>query len=343
KKPTSLSLTASPASGTPPFYTTLTATLTSNGTPLGYKEVEIYMRYTGIPWTKVTWGNTNASGVKSFIIHVGLTPLEFYARFAGDSEYQDCVSPTITITEEAPPLVDGRILVVYYWIEGMVSWENLEAYPIPAKVGDDIHLAVVWVNDGSSRVVGHVLAQLKSPGYIPYIPNAVEGQDHPADPGSGYTVEFAPVTLNERGSWEFFGRLTLDGTDIDSKKFTFTVEEAAVGIPTTLTIFAPDEVGPGETFNIFGQLTRDDTGVAIPAMSIIVSYNGNPLGSVLTDMQGVYTIPASIPDPGTYTLRADFARTPEYAASRSTADTIVAATPLEAALKIAGPAVTGLA
>ncbi|GAH02893.1 unnamed protein product, partial [marine sediment metagenome] len=118
---------------------------------------------------------------------------------------------------------------------------------------------------------------------------------------------------------------------------------APVGIPTTLNINAPNEVGPGETFNIFGQLTRDDTGVAIPNMSIIVSYNGASIGSVLTDMQGVYTIPASIPDPGTYTLRADFAETLEYAASRSTADTIVAATPLEAALKIAGPAVTGLA
>jgi len=121
----------------------------------------------------------------------------------------------------------------------------------------------------------------------------------------------------------------------------YTLEEA-VGIPTTLTISAPDEVGPREAFNIFGQLTRDDTGVAIPNMSISVSYNGVSLGSVLTDMQGVYTIPASIPDPGTYTLRADYEGTEGYAASRSVADTTVAASPLEAAVSIAGSVAVGL-
>ncbi|GAH74857.1 unnamed protein product, partial [marine sediment metagenome] len=102
KKPTSLSLTASPSSGTTPFYTTLTATLRSNGIPVGYKEVEIYMRYAGIPWTKLTWGDTNFSGVASFYIHIGFVPLEFYAHFAGDSEYENCVSPIITITGVAP-------------------------------------------------------------------------------------------------------------------------------------------------------------------------------------------------------------------------------------------------
>jgi len=123
----------------------------------------------------------------------------------------------------------------------------------------------------------------------------------------------------------------------------FNFEEITVGIPTTTTLSAPDKVGPGETFNIFGQLTRGDTGEALPNMSISGSYNGKPLGSVLTDMQGVYTIPASIPTTGTYTLKASFAGTPEYAASTSITDTMVAATPLEAALKIAAPAATGLA
>ena len=117
---------------------------------------------------------------------------------------------------------------------------------------------------------------------------------------------------------------------------------SVVGMPTTLTISAPATVKPGETFNIIGQLTRDDTGVAIPNMSISVSYNGNSLGSVLTDMQGVYTIPASIPTTGTYTLKAEFLGTAEYAASKSQADTMVT-TPLMTAIKLAGPIVTGLA
>jgi len=123
----------------------------------------------------------------------------------------------------------------------------------------------------------------------------------------------------------------------------FNFEEITVGIPTTLTISAPATVKTEETFNILGQLTRDDTGVAIPNMSISVSYNGTSLGTVITDMQGVYTIPASIPTTGTYTLKAYFAGTPGYAASTSVTDTMVAASPLEAAIKIVGPAVTGLA
>lgn len=91
-----------------------------------------------------------------------------------------------------------------------------------------------------------------------------------------------------------------------------------VGIPTTLTLSAPDKVGPGETFNIIGQLTRDDTGAAIPNMSINVSYNGNSLGSVLTDMQGVYTISATIPTTGTHTLKTEFPGAAGYAASSKT-------------------------
>jgi len=165
--------------------------------------------------------------------------------------------------------------------------------------------------------------------------------------GSGYTnyagTYWIDVSIPEAGTWtlkaEFPGTPKYEASQISK---TITVE-AAVGIPTTLTISAPGEVGPGETFNILGQLTRDDTGVAIPNMSISVSYNGKSIGSVLTDMQGVYTIPASIPDPGTYTLRADYEGTEGYAASTSVADTTVTATPLEAAIAIAGSAVAGLA
>lgn len=86
---------------------------------------------------------------------------------------------------------------------------------------------------------------------------------------------------------------------------TITVLVSEIG--TTLTIDAPAEVTPGASFEIFGQLTRNDIGAAIPNASISISYNGTPLGSVTTDMQGVYRIPASLPGPGTFTLRAAFA------------------------------------
>ncbi|GAH57772.1 unnamed protein product, partial [marine sediment metagenome] len=146
-----------------------------------------------------------------------------------------------------------------------------------------------------------------------------------------------PYTAYFDGSWHMAADLSTLKAAIDD-----FLEPEPVGIPTTTTISAPETVGPGETFNIIGQLTRKDTGVAIPNMSINVSYNGKPLGSVLTDMQGVYTIPASIPTPGTYTLRAEFLGTAEYAASKSQADTMVT-TPLMTAIKITGSIATGLA
>ena len=147
-----------------------------------------------------------------------------------------------------------------------------------------------------------------------------------------------PFTAYFDGGWHTAAFLSTLQAAIDD-----FLEPEPVGIPTTTTMSAPATVKPEEVFNIFGQLTRDDTGVAIPDMSISVSYNGTSIGSVLTDMQGVYTIPASILTPGTYTLKADYEGTEGYAASRSVADTVVAATPLEAAITIIGSAAAGLA
>ncbi|GAG89928.1 unnamed protein product, partial [marine sediment metagenome] len=259
------------------------------------------------------------------------------------------VTPIISEASAYIPEID-------YWVEGMPGWGIMWSDPTgpvpvappnysdrPAEVGEAMYLGVWWHNTGEVTVTGHVDLELTAPSGAKHILIASSGQDETQKPNSGAAVVFNPFTLNEAGTWSLKATLSHAGGTLDEETTSFTVEEAPVGIPTTPNINAPNEVSPGETFNIFGQLTRDDTGEAIPNMSISVSYNGTPLGSVLTDMQGVYTIPASIPDPGTYTLRADFLGTLEYAASRSTADTIVAATPLEAALKIAGPAVTGLA
>ena len=98
---------------------------------------------------------------------------------------------------------------------------------------------------------------------------------------------------------------------------TRTITVLVSEIATTLTIIAPASVTQGVPFTINGQLVRNDTGVALPNMSISVSYNGNSIGSVLTDMQGVYSITAIIPDPGTFTLKAAFAGATGYAASEA--------------------------
>ncbi len=248
----------------------------------------------------------------------------------------------VTIIPAAGP--EGHIFVVYYWIEGMAGWENLEAYPTPAKDGDEIYLAVGWINDGSSAAVGNIWAQLTAPDYHVYTPNAVENQDRSANPHSGYVVQFAPVTLNHSGSWKFFGMLSLDGVEwIDWKQYTFVVQEAPVGIPTTLTLSAPDSAGIGEKFNISGILYETESGIAIPNQPINLSYNGKSLGGPTTGIDGIYLKEVSISESGTWNLKSEFPGTTGYADSGASAGVSVAAMPLSLALLIAGPLVTGVA
>jgi len=259
-----------------------------------------------------------------------LTP---WFNFADPREY--------TLTLQEAVVVDGHIVIVKYWIDGMAGWEDLEVYPTKAKVGDEIHVYVDWVNDGSAAAVGHVLAQFKSPAFYVYRPDAVLNQDKSANPGGGWAVQFAPVTLDEIGSWEFYGQLKLDGVQVDFKKFTFAVE-APVGIPTTLTLSAPDIVGVDEKFNISGILYETESGIPIPNQPINHSYNGRSLGSSTTGVDGDYLKEVSIPKAGTWTIKSDFLGTETLQASKSEADAIVAASPLEAAIAIIASAATGL-
>ena len=60
-------------------------------------------------------------------------------------------------------------------------------------------------------------------------------------------------------------------------------------------------------------------------MTISLYYDGNLIGSGSTDAMGVYSIHASIPTPGVYTLKAEFTGTEAYVAAISQARTAVAA------------------
>lgn len=101
-----------------------------------------------------------------------------------------------------------------------------------------------------------------------------------------------------------------------SASTSITITQAITS--TTLSIIAPTSAEEEEIFTVYGQLTRDDTGEAVPNMTISVNYNGIPLGAVQTDLQGVYTLPAAIPTAGTYTLQAVFAGYETLAASNGT-------------------------
>ena len=105
--------------------------------------------------------------------------------------------------------------------------------------------------------------------------------------------------------------------DGDVEYLTFNMEGQA-GIPTTLTLSAPNSVGVNEKFNVSGILYEKDTGIPTPNQTINLSYNGKSLGTATTGIDGDYLKQASIPTEGIHTLKADFLAAAGYAASSKT-------------------------
>ena len=92
-----------------------------------------------------------------------------------------------------------------------------------------------------------------------------------------------------------------------SAQRAITVTAIVTEVGTTLTINAPAEVDPGALFYVYGLLTRNDSGSAIPGAIVNISYNGTHLGSATTSIDGIYEINVAIPVSGTFTLTAGFA------------------------------------
>jgi hypothetical protein len=101
------------------------------------------------------------------------------------------------------PTLSGRFYPPhYYWYPGLAYWALL--YPdSPPTVpgGTEFHLALVWLNNGSVSVRGHVDLTVTRPDGSQVVPPAVLNQDNVAAPGSGWAVQFAPITLDQAGSW----------------------------------------------------------------------------------------------------------------------------------------------
>ena len=130
----------------------------------------------------------------------------------------------------------------------------------------------------------------------------------------------------------------------DSKQATRSITIVApVGIPTTTTISAPSKAAINEKFYISGILYETGSGTPIPGQPINHSYDGRSLGSSTTGVDGNYLKEVSIPESGVWIIKSEFLGTPGYAASSTGTEAIVAASPLEAEIKIAGSVAVGLA
>ena len=84
----------------------------------------------------------------------------------------------------------------------------------------------------------------------------------------------------------------------------------AVAYPTRISISAPGKVLVNETFTISGKLEyQSEDGVWRPLAGRTVSLycDGTKIGDVATGSDGSYLRTASIPSPGTYTLKAVYA------------------------------------
>ena len=124
---------------------------------------------------------------------------------------------------------------------------------------------------------------------------------------------------------------------------TKTITITPADVATSLNISAPSSAKKGASFRVYGQLTRNDTGVAVPGAGINLSYNGQSIGTPTTDMQGVYDISMSIPNEGTFTLKANFAGGSGYAASEAQSRISVSVpTSLTAIVSIVLPIAVGL-
>jgi len=266
---------------------------------------------------------TNSTGYyskSSSISNAGVYTL----RATADSK---SASRTITINEPEP--------------EGWLYIENYRGYPIYLWQTPDEYYGYWFASEGEQMGPYATLQECRT---------AIDGIIEPEpEPGWEYHSTYrgidiqvwmpdgTPYTAYFDDEWHMAALLSTLQAAIDD------FLEPAVGIPTTLTISAPDRTGVNENFNISGILNEMDTGIPIPNQPINHSYDGRSLGSSTTGVDGGYLKVVSVPEAGVWTLKSDFPGTEELQASRSLAGTVVSASPIATALLIAGPIVTGIA
>lgn len=83
-KPTALTLSVSPTTGTPPYGVTITAVLTSGGVGVGGKIVLLYK-----DGVQTQTGTTDSTG-KAVFTDTVTAKASYYTMFMGDSEYSGC-------------------------------------------------------------------------------------------------------------------------------------------------------------------------------------------------------------------------------------------------------------
>lgn len=182
---------------------------------------------------------------------------------------------------------------------------TLEISPAPPYLaGQTITLKATVTVDGVPWADARVVFGVQVPGLEGAIPI-----------GDVATDVNGVATLTWTIPWELNGvtvpckTATWGALLVETMQTSNTVS-GAVAYPTRLTISAPGTVPTGGTFEIYGFLSYEsspDVWSPIAGATVILYYNTTLIGSVTTDTDGRYSIHASIPAAGTYTLKAVYA------------------------------------
>ncbi|GAG75764.1 unnamed protein product, partial [marine sediment metagenome] len=76
-------------------------------------------------------------------------------------------------------------------------------------------------------------------------------------------------------------------------------------VTTTITIDAPNDTWAGVSFVVSGQLKRDDYAQGLADQTVKLYSGATLLAQMQTSPTGWYNFNVSIPDPGSYTLKAE--------------------------------------
>jgi hypothetical protein len=218
-----------------------------------------------------------------------------------------------------------------------VTLQNFTVSPAaPWTAGQTITLRVQSVQDSTPRVGKKIQFTIMDmdTGEWAVLVEATTGSD-------GYAQASAAIPWTVGSSVIPCGNIYLRAYDVEAGVYS-PAKPGAVAYPTRISISAPDQVAPGQTFTISGKLEYQSSPTAwagLAARTVSLYYNGNKIADVTTASDGSYSKSASIPTSGTYTLKASYAGEGFAAAAAFLGLTVSPET--KAALSFALPLITG--
>lgn len=87
---------------------------------------------------------------------------------------------------------------------------------------------------------------------------------------------------------------------------TKSIRVMPLEVATNLTLVAIDEVLQGVSFPVAGVLRRSDTNAPLEGEMLTAVYDGTVIGTDMTSATGAYSMTATIPEVGDYTLQVVF-------------------------------------